>query len=105
MALIWRFIAKSWLSHGSISVLSTARGGRFPIAAGPMTCRGNRRKPGEMAVRRQATRRPNVELEVTNDAHQEHATGVGGRNNRCRKRAGCRSSDPEGGAGRIRQGL
>ena len=40
MALLWRFIAKSWLRHEAISVLSTARGGDSQSRPGPTTCWG-----------------------------------------------------------------
>src|SRR5271169_3657767 len=41
MALSWRFIAKSWLSVGAISVMSTARGGDSRSRPGSTTCWGN----------------------------------------------------------------
>src|SRR5271154_4090471 len=106
MALLWRFIAKSWLSAGAIWVLSTVRGGGFPIVAGADDLLGQ--TDGIRANWQSGDRQPgahNVELEVTNDAHQEHSNGVGGGHRRRRQRAGGRSSDQEGGAGRIRQGL
>src|ERR1700722_16087677 len=81
---------------GASATITKSNGTRGLIAFGtfgPQAGRGNRR--------RKENRRPIRNWRSKNDAHQEPSARFRGRHRRRRHRPGGRSSDQEGGAGRV----